>query len=124
MITRVLEHEAIIGSVVTSIPGDEIERRRHELGWSQVQLAQRAKVSTRTVQTAERGEVSDRSYLRIVHALEDGEDQARRDVEPDMVTVHHTIEGLDGPITVTVTGRRESIRHLDFAALLDPLMRD
>lgn len=124
MITQVLEHPDMMGTVITGIPGEEIERRRHELGWTQAGLAERAKVSTRTVQTAERGDVSDRSYLRIVRALEDGEAQARGDSEADLVTATYVVETSRGSVRVVVTATKDAVRRINPAALVADALDD
>lgn len=124
MITQVLEHEDMIGAVVAEIPGSELERRRHELGMSQRELAAAAKVSERTVQTAERGQVSDRSYLRIVRALDDAEAHARAESQPELATVTFTIDGPDGPVSVTVTASRKSVAKIDPMALIRDVLNE
>jgi transcriptional regulator with XRE-family HTH domain len=48
--------------------GSRIREAREELGWSQVELAERAGISKSTVPRYERGEVVDIS-LDIVHSL-------------------------------------------------------
>lgn len=123
-VTQVLEHPDMIGAVIAQIPGDEIERRRHELGWTQKQLAAEARVSERTVQTAERGDVSDRSYMRIVAALEDGERDAQHEARPDLVTMTYTLDSPDGPINVVVTASRQAVGKLDLTAMVRDVLND
>lgn len=118
MITQVLEHPDMMGAVVAAIPGDEIERRRHMLGWTQHELAARARVSERTVQTAERGSVGDRSYVRITEALEEGEREAADGGQPDLLTVTHIVKRGDRELRVVVTGYEKDVRAVNYRDLL------
>lgn len=118
MSMQVLEHPDMIGGVLAQIPGDEIERRRHELGWSQRELANRSKVAERTVQAAEREHVSDRSYSRIMRAIEDGEAEARAEREPDVLTDTYVIDTPDGPLKVVLSGTLGAMSKADVSALV------
>jgi len=124
VITQVLEHADMMGSVTTGISGEEIERRRHALGWTQKELAARARVSERTVQTAERGHVADRSYARITDAIEDGEKQARKDVDPDLTTMSVELDTPWGPVHVTVAGSRKAVARADLMPYVRQILSD
>jgi transcriptional regulator with XRE-family HTH domain len=123
-ITQVLEHPDMIGAVLTGIPGEEIERRRHALGWTQKELASRARVSTRTVQTAERGHVADRSYMRITQALDDGERQATAPDDPDLTTMSLELDTPWGPVRVTVAGDRHALAKADLMPYVRQILSD
>lgn len=113
--------------VVRQMTGTEIEQRRHDLGWSQEQLAKRAKVSTRTVQNAERRSVGDRSEARIIAALEDGRRERDRAVEPDaidIVTEDYTLTTDRGQVHVVLTGTKEAMRYVNPRAIVADLLDD
>ena len=119
MTMTLLHHPDMLGIVVRrEVDGGLLEMRRRDLGWTQAELAQRARVSHRTVQNAEAGHVGDRTYAAIVRALESGEQDKGRDQEPDMATVTYVVEAADGPIRVVVTARRDVVGRLDFTALV------
>jgi transcriptional regulator with XRE-family HTH domain len=103
---------------VPDVDGDALRHRREHLGWTQEELAHRARRHVRTVQNAEGGHIGTASLERILTALDEGETAAEREAEPELTTVHHTIDGPSGPIRIVITARTEVIPKLDFAALV------
>lgn len=112
---------------VTSPPhrGRDIEARRHRLNWSQNRLAAAARVAEKSVQNAEHGHVSDRTYTAIVRALEDGERAATHPgPTPEVVELRTQLLSKTGPVTVVVTGPRDALRRVDLGSLVRDILTD